>query len=185
MQLSQEYVRKLFSYNQITGELAWRPRNSSEFKTERSFRSWSSRHANKRAGGVTCAGCGKYKFRRVRVDGRLYTEHRLAWLWMTGEYDGVEIDHINHDATDNRWSNLRRVDRAQNCRNSSKRCDNSSGVSGVTWNKARGRWQAQVAMTDSGSRKTFYLGLYDDKEIAKFAAREFMEANGFHQKHGT
>lgn len=38
----------------------------------------------------------------VGVDRKHYRAHRLAWLYMMGEWPS-EVDHINGDRADNRW----------------------------------------------------------------------------------
>ncbi|WP_428999737.1 HNH endonuclease signature motif containing protein [Stenotrophomonas maltophilia] len=47
----------------------------------------------------------------------MYRQHRLAWLYMTGQWPSGEIDHINHDRSDNRWHNLRDVSHQANQQN--------------------------------------------------------------------
>lgn len=42
---------------------------------------------------------------------------------------------------------------------------NTSGVNGVTWRKDRGKWQAQICFKG----KNYFLGYYDDKNLAKMA----------------
>ena len=43
----------------------------------------------------------------IRVDGHPYLAHRLAWLYVHGEWPSGEIDHINCRPFDNRMENLR------------------------------------------------------------------------------
>lgn len=52
--------------------------------------------------------------RRVTFRGRHYKGHRLAWYLHTGDWPEGEIDHINRDPGDNRWENLRDIDRSAN-----------------------------------------------------------------------
>jgi len=92
-----EAVRLLLDYEPVTGLLRWVS---------------SHRFAGKKAGSLDRKG---YRFVKVAyVDCKA---HRLAWLLMTGEHPRGEIDHINGNRDDNRWSNLRDVDAAINRQN--------------------------------------------------------------------
>jgi hypothetical protein len=78
-----------------------------------------------------------------------YRAHRLAWLYMTGEWprQGYEIDHINGDNSDNRWCNLRLVTRQQNTWNThGLRPCNKSGQRGVSWVAKRAKWEARITV---------------------------------------
>lgn len=90
--------------------------------------------------------------------------------------DGLEADHANRDRLDNRRKNLRAARRQQNAANSSIKKNNRSGVKGVAWNKAVGKWQANVSFNG----KNHYLGIFEDKQEAarayRAAARELFGA---------
>jgi len=58
--------------------------------------------------------------------------------------DPRQADHRNHDTLDNRRENLRVATRSENCRNRMRRVDNRSGFKGVSWNRERGQWRAQI-----------------------------------------
>lgn len=90
--------------------------------------------------------------------------HRLI---MNPDEDMV-VDHINHNRLDNRISNLRICTSLQNNMNSGKRCDNISGITGVTWYKDSNKWVAYIRV--NGKRKN--LGYYKTLEEAKKARRQ-------------
>jgi len=78
------------------------------------------------------------------------------------------IDHISGNQLDNRKSNLRVCSRKENQRN--RGClnkNNSSGFRGVSWDKFRKKWVAQL----SYCYKHIFLGRYDSKEEARKAVR--------------
>ena len=72
------------------------------------------------------------------------------------------IDHINHNTLDNRKSNLRICTIQQNGFNQSLSNINSSGVKGVNFHKASGKWRAFIKY----NRKNIHLGLFENKEEA-------------------
>lgn len=98
----------------------------------------------------------------ICIDYRLYVAHRLAWLYMTGEWPLEQIDHANLDRYDNRWENLREATRSENHANKPIGLANTSGVKGVCWNAARGKWQANICVNGV----SLYLGLFSDKAEA-------------------
>lgn len=73
------------------------------------------------------------------------------------------VDHINHDTSDNRFSNLRLVTARQSSINLPKRSDNTSGLIGVSWSKAARKWMGKIK-DRFGKQK--YLGLFEDKNEA-------------------
>ncbi len=93
--------------------------------------------------------------------------HRLAWLIMTGEHPPT-LDHINCDRLDNRFANLREATRAHNAWNRKRASNNTSGVKGVYPGKG-GKWACRVEV----HKKRYWLGAYDDLELAEFIVQEF------------
>lgn len=72
------------------------------------------------------------------------------------------VDHINHNTMDNRKENLRICTVAENNKNKSIYKRNKSGVTGVSWNKARNKWYANIGVDG----KLINLGYFTDKEEA-------------------
>lgn len=70
---------------------------------------------------------------RVKVNGRKYFAHRLAWFYVHGHWPKHTIDHVNGDKSDNRIANLRDVSTAINCQNLRRaNVDNKTGRLGVS-----------------------------------------------------
>jgi len=92
--------------------------------------------------------------------------HRI--VMGVGDYEmNKQIDHINGNTLDNRRQNLRIVTSRQNGLNSAIRKDNTSGVTGVSWDKKRQKWIARVF--DNG--KEISLGYFDKFENAVIARK--------------
>lgn len=180
MDISQEQLRELLDYDPETGFLTWKPRGLEMFNSERAFKSWNSRYANKRAGCETVIRRG-YRLRKINIFGQSLREHRVIWVWMTGEYGPDQIDHENRDATDNRWVNMRDGSDGVNNRNLSLYKTNTSGVCGVQWNSSRGKWLVRV----EANKTKYFLGRFSNKDDAESVAKEFYESNDFSEGHGT
>jgi hypothetical protein len=100
----------------------------------------------------------------ISVDGAKYRAHRLAWLWMTGEWPAGEIDHRDGVRHNNRWGNLRDVTTEVNQQNQRKsHTDSKTGLLGAS--PAKGGFKAQILI---GNRDV-YLGLYKTPEEAHAA----------------
>ena len=110
-------------------------------------------------------------YQQIRIGGRKYLSHRLAWLYVYGALPCKHLDHVNRDKSDNRISNLREATRSENNQNRGPQKNNTSGYRGVSWNSRFLRWQARISVC--GKRKS--LGYFDTAEIAfeayKAAAR--------------
>jgi hypothetical protein len=106
------------------------------------------------------AGCSRDDgYRVVSVRSEQYLAHRIVWAMHYGRDPGeLVIDHINGDPRDNRISNLRAVTQKQNRRNNKTPTNNTSGHTGVTFNSARNKFQAQIHVDG----KCKHLGLFAD-----------------------
>ncbi len=133
MALTADRLRELLHYNPDTGEFVWLEGRSTVT-----------------AGMV--AGSNDHKgYWRMQIDGRVYRAHRLAWLYMTGQWPDGLIDHRDRDRTNNRFSNLRKATPSQNAANGRAR---RTGLKGAHRN--RGRWEAKVRKNG----KAIYLGSF-------------------------
>lgn len=116
---------------------------------------------------------------RTYLQGKEYKIHRLAWLLATGGFPKHQIDHINHNISDNRWENIRDVSVSTNQRNKSKYKNNNSGTMGVYWRKDKEKWHAQINV----DRKSINLGLFLEYSCAVNARKNAEVLYGFHKNH--
>lgn len=97
----------------------------------------------------------------IQIGGRKYRAHRLAYVWMTGEWPEDEIDHKDGLPANNAWRNLRDATRSDNCANSD-RAIGESGFRGVKYDPKTRTWRPRVAY---GCQRT-WLGGYSTPEEA-------------------
>lgn len=116
----------------------------------------------------------------VSIGRKQYQLARLAWLLHYGSYPEGLVDHINHDATDNRIENLREVTSKENSRNQSARINNKTGITGVHWCRKNKRWSATGYA--NGIRTT--LGMFSTIFDAAACRRSNEISEGFHENHG-
>jgi hypothetical protein len=67
-----------------------------------------------------------------------------------GKEDPRVIDHMNREALDNRKTNLRICNHAENMRNIALKSCNSSGYRGVSWKKGIRKWQSAIRVDNKG-----------------------------------
>lgn len=151
--ITLERLRELFSFDPETGVFTWvNPTN------------WSISR------GEALGRVGAHGYVCAILDGKSYLVHRLAWLWMTGEWPKNSIDHINGIKTDNRFCNLRDVTHSMNCHNKRIRNPtNKHGAMGVCWMEKRKTWVANICV----NKRNKNLGDFETKEAA---AQAYLEA---------
>jgi hypothetical protein len=107
--------------------------------------------------------------------------HRAAWIISYGDIpDGYQIDHIDHDGTNNKLENLRCVTAQENQRNRKLDVRNKSGMNGI-----RERKNGKFEVSTKTFGKYTYIGSYCTLDEAIAARDAFYLAEGnFHQNHG-
>lgn len=157
--ITAEYVRARLDYDPETGTFTWKPKSGGDLQTN----AWNAHWAGKVAGTPHKRG-----YIVITLDERKWLAHRLAWLYVFGEWPAGGLDHKDKDTSNNAIANLRPASQSQNNWNTSKRRNNSSGFKGVTWHAARQKWTAWVCV----NRKSKYLGLFNTPEEAAAAYAE-------------
>ena len=111
------------------------------------------------------AGWTDRGYTRIAVGGRSYRSARLAWLYMTGSWPPVQVDHENTIESDDRWVNLRLADHSGNQANRNVFRNNVLGVKGVKRVRNTSRFQARIY----SDGKSHFLGCFDTIELASDA----------------
>ena len=101
--------------------------------------------------------------------------HTVAWVLQHGKYPDECIDHINGNRSDNRMCNLRSVSHAENMKNKKKYKNNSTGVSGVYFEKESSRYRARIGH----GKNTIYVGRFPTLLMAKEAIEAARKEHGY------
>ena len=142
--ISQAQLKEVLEYNPDTGVFIWRKPNGNRVKV------------GNVAGNKSVNGYIRIKIKKE------YLAHRLAYLYMIGNFPENDIDHINHIKDDNRWVNLRAATSAQNRANTKKRINNKAGYKGVCWDKQKKKWCANITHIS----KHMHIGYYTTPQEA-------------------
>jgi hypothetical protein len=120
-----------------------------------------------------------YGERGIRVCERWH--HFDAFRADMGESPGPEysLERVDNNG-DYEMKNCRWATASEQQRHKRRRRNNTSGVNGVTWYAARGKWQASIRV----NHKTIMLGRFSDIEAAATARKKAEREFGFHPSHG-
>jgi len=161
-------LHKLFEYRD--GDLYWKVTNKGRGDI------------SKPAGTINDLG-----YRVIKIKGKLYKAHRLIYQMFNEQWDITDnshdnsIDHKDEDKLNNSIDNLRVATSSQQQHNRGNMKNNTSGTTGVIWNKRAGKWCVQIKV----NKKKHYGGLFVNKEdvIAK-AIQMRDELHGEFANHG-
>lgn len=146
--LTQERLLEVLHYDPKTG-------------TFTRLKSSGSTKAGASAGGVSKGPRDGYL--RIRIDGKRYKAHRLAFLYMTGKWPNGLVDHKDTNKLNNSWKNLREATNGQNKANGKTYQNNTLGIKGVS---LRGK-KFHARIYHAG--KITALGAFETAELANQA----------------
>lgn len=92
------------------------------------------------------------------------------------------VDHINRNRLDNRKNNLRLVDKSENAINSDIRINNTSGITGVSWNKRINSWRTYINYNGNRLELGHYKK-YEDAVRSRLIAEKQYYGDYAPQKH--
>lgn len=113
--LTAQWLRENMTYDPLTGIFAW---------SKPGF----GRTVGKTIGSNVAPHPEAYK--TMKVNGDIFYAHRLAWLYVNGEWPKATIDHIDENRMNNAIDNLREATSAQNAarRETTRTIGTSRGV---------------------------------------------------------
>ena len=173
------FLDECFRLEADSGKLFWQyNRPLDHFQNKHTRINRTTKYGGKEAGSITFHGYLKVS---MSPYGKFFA-HRLIYAlhYRTIPDACLQIDHINGEKLDNRPKNLRLVTASENLRNQRMYRNNTSGVHGVHWVKARQCWHAKIFV----GGKLYPLGYFETIEEAAAARIEANHAHGFTERHG-
>lgn len=121
--ITQDALKELYTYNSETGVFT-----------------------NRSSGNTASSAVNAKGYKRIAIKGKRYTQHRLAWLYVYGIFPESQIDHRDRDKGNNAIDNLRDISNQMNHKNMPMQSNNTSGYTGVTFDKKQGKWCSQITV---------------------------------------
>lgn len=159
---SKEYLLSLFEYRD--GKLFWKQK--------------TSKYSNIRV-GYEVGYLDKNGYIIVVINSKHYKLHRIIWKMFYDTDPMEQLDHIDHDKSNNKIENLREVSQKENSKNQTKNKDNTSGYSNIYIRKDNVKKKYKVQFVSEKHTKCF-LTL---EEAINHRDEKYTEF-GFHENHG-
>lgn len=140
--ISAKELKELLHYDSDTGIFTWKVSNGNRINI----------------GDVSGSISKIDGYIRIKINGKMYLAHRLAWLYEYGYFPENDLDHKDRIKHHNWIKNLRETSDVCNQRNTGNPKNNTSGVKGICWAEQNNKWKAQIVI----DRKTKGLGYYSD-----------------------
>jgi hypothetical protein len=150
--ITQALLHEMLDYNKESGVFAWKVRSAQRIRV------------GDVAGTVNAKG-----YIGIKLFGKRYLAHRLAWMYVNGDFPDSFIDHANTVRTDNRIDNLRLSTHQENKRNGKLYKNNTSGYRGVAFRK--NGWEGTLNVGD----QRVYVGRFKTAAEASVAVEKQAE----------
>ncbi len=152
--LTQEYLKSVLDYEEDTGFFTWikAPKNHAFIL------------------GRTAGRISNFGYVQIKINGVMYSAHRLAWLYVYGKFPDKNIDHIDGCKTNNAISNLRDVSNRKNQMNQWRH--RNGRLPGCR--PRQGVWEARAGLKGV----SHYLGRFKTEKEAFNAYKSFLEVRG-------
>lgn len=157
-------IRDSLEYNPLNGEFKLKKRLSNRINI-----------------GDVAGSIHKKGYVIISLKGKRIFAHILAWCITYDRLPIGQIDHINHIPWDNRISNLREVSALENSRNLSMKVNNTSGITGVSFDRWSNKWVVRIK---NNNGKYENRGRFNSISEAEFARDRALSELGYSQNHG-
>lgn len=99
--------------------------------------------------------------------------HRLVALhFIPNPNYKICVDHTDGDPSNNKIENLRWATKRENGANSRMQINNTSGVTGVCWNKHVSKWQVRIHINGKNASLGYFSTIEEATEARRKAAQE-------------
>lgn len=160
--LTLERITSSLSYDELSGELRWKPRTV----LTRGDAIFNGKFAGKIAGTVNDDGYRMICFSFGRQKNVIMAAQRVAMAIMSGRILETEefVDHENGDRDNNRKINIRIADATGNSANATIPSTNTSGFKGahLTAKRSSKKWLANISV----GNKSQHIGYFSTAEDA-------------------
>lgn len=126
VEISQEELKRVVSYDPDTGEFRW------------------LKSGKPGLNGFIAGTKRPDGYSQICIKQELYLAHRLAWVYIHGVWPKQKIDHIDRDRGNTRIKNLREVTDSENGRNTIDNKERQSSTIRVCWNEHKNNWEILV-----------------------------------------
>ena len=174
-EITAERLRELVVYDPLEGTFKWKETWSNYRQKGQEFGSYSHNGKPSLDGKQRAP---HYKI--VRLDGKFYRLHRLAFLYVTGRFPPQEVRFVDGNTLNLRWDNLKCADARDRARNQRLRYDSSTRVQGVHYDKRRKKYVAYIGVNGKKVHLGYHRFLWKAVAVREIALRE----EGYWQNHG-
>jgi len=147
--MTQKDLKKILKYSRATGVFTWKVSRGGLLKGD------IAGHRNSEG------------YVRIRINGKQYYAHNLAWLYVTSNWPTYELDHRDRVRWNNAFRNLRDLPHHDNSLNRGLFSNSRSGIKGVA-KLASGKYRASITV----QQKVIYCGTFGRKRDAHKARRD-------------